>query len=205
MAHDAKTERDVGRELERARSAERKLAAELLKVGEELAVQGGEHSLRLEEAFARGQAPPREPAKLRELREHAGEIPRQLAVLAHQIPRLAVEALELELEAKRSEQRSLEEEFAESEARLRAASASHQEGQNRVLVAVEEAREIEYRLREAGDRLAAMDPAVHERRLQEAEQRREVAERTFGPESEFQQRVRREALAAGGFRITEGG
>ena len=204
MAEEKTIGREAREELERVLGAQANAAAELAEVRQSLSAELYEERRYTEEA-ARAGRPAKPRRKIRDLRERGEELTRQLGTLAVLLPRLEVEALEEELEEVSVEQRALEAEFDTALEGLRLAEAARDDVQGRVYAAVEEARDLQAQLRVARDGLAAVDPAERERRLRDAELRWEVAERTFGPESEFQQRVRREALAAGGFRITEGG
>ena len=200
-------EETIGRaaeELGRVRAAKARAEAELVEVRGALDAELYEEGRLLEEA-ARAGRPAKPRRKIRDLRERGEELTRQLGTLALLLPRLEVEALEAELEAKRSEQRSLESELGEAEARYQEAEAARRDVRDRIHWAVEESRDLQARLRAAQDGLAAVDPAERERRLEEQERRREELDRMFDPGSEHNQRVRREALAAGGFRVIEGG
>ena len=194
----------VAEELGRVRTAKARAEAELVEVREALEAELYEEGRLLEEA-ARAGRPAKPRRKIRDLRERGEELTRQLGTLALLLPRLEVEALEEELAEKGALQRSLESELEEAEARYREAEAARREVLDRIHWQVEETRDLQARLRVAQDGLAAADPAERERRLEEQERRREELDRAFDPGSEHNQRVRREALAAGGFRVIEGG
>ena len=197
-------EETIGRaaeELGRFRDAKARAEAELAEVRGALDAETTEER-RLFEESARSSRPAKPRKRVRELKEREENLVRQLGTLALLLPRLEAAAPEEELEGVSVEQRALEVEFEAALEGLRLAEAVRDDVQGRVYSAVEEAREIGARLREARDRLAAVDPDERVRRLQEAEQRREVAEQTFEAHAEV---YRREMLAEAGLRPAERG
>ena len=200
-------EETIGRaaeELGRVRDAKARAEAELVEVRGALDAELYEEGRLLEEA-ARAGRPAKPRKKIRDLRERGEELTRQLGTLNLLLPRLEVEGLQEELAEKGALQRSLESELEEAEARYREAEAARREVLDRIHWSVEESRDLQARFRAAQDGLAAVDPAERDRRLEEQERRREELDRMFDPGSEHNQRIRREALAEGGFRVVEGG